>query len=857
MGCCTWCHAEEVEAAISRAASAKEQPTEAGDKAEPAAEGEAQPDAAAEGEATPDDASEPAKDSAEAKIDDMIAKADAEDDEDDAAAATEGEASAAAGDGAHQEPAAVATDPDLADISNATADAGAEVEGVSAADVQAAAEQEADNAADADSTAAATPTERTIVMPSTTGDDDGAAKLQAAEAVAGGAAEADGSAAANEGVAAPDKAADGGDASEADSSAAANEGGAAPDAAANGGDEAVERPVTAKTDVEATAARPDSAAAVSVATPRRPIRSPQPQEVRHLTQSVSVALSDGSTRTLSVEVETPPFRKPFLGGFRNPRTKLEYHNASSQTYVRVKKIDGKARNHRAVQVKQTSSGSTNDQQTSANSSTQMTKIGVFVDPTQDATIVPRPYFTADEWHARRVRAVIVLQKHLRRVYATTRTQALRERKAAVEAALEQKELDRIAEEEREWQHRIDRRVNPRSQEDFELLYRGLEVWRLEEMEKITGEAKEAQTDLKVALLRQQCSYLGAIDQLRNEANKKNRASRIKRFFDQSAAAREWVDPEYGKVNRMDSLKTLRARELREVYHALGLTELDMDERLDILLHVKLVVEEFDAKLTREIVQLLNREADLLLRGTKKKNLLGLRQRIRNLFLQFCEDPEYNPIAEQYLSKHRGKEFYQENIIYDPASNKYLDSSEFDTSTVQRSMGQSQKAKVLKNIATTRNDYSQHRRILKAVQDEEIARGYTSNVAFLMTVEDVVYLIETIWRAQSALSQEKELFRLSLARWDRNEEWSPWNCVLLTRQEAETHDELQKLQGDFSSYSQVFVRKVKQKQLLARSYYRGLVEAQKHKVNAEDVNTFVDADGSQIVRDTNQASAITA
>jgi len=615
--------------------------------------------------------------------------------------------------------------------------------------------------------------------------------------------------------------------------------------------------VTANTAVEAVAAKAAEAREMSVATAGRPPRSPQPQEVKHLQQTVTVVLDDGSSKSLVVEVETAPFRKPFIGGFRNPKTKLEYHNASSQTYIRTKKIDGKARNHRAVQSVQISSGTTNDQQTNSNSSTQMTCTGVYVDPTKDKTIRPRPYFTADAWHARRVAAVIVLQKHLRRVHATKRTQALREQKAAVIAAAEAKEQAVIAAEEAEWQRRIDRRVNPRTQEDFELLYRGLEVWRLEEMEKITSEPAEAHTDLKVGLLRQQCSYLGAIDQLRNAANEKNREIRIKSFFDQSAASREWVDPEYGKVNRMDSLKTLRARELREVYYALGLEKLEMDERLDILLHVKLIVEEYDAKLTREIVTLLNREADLLLRGTKKSNLKGLQQRIRNLFLQFCEDPTYNPIAEQYLSKHRGKEFYQDNIIYDPASNKYLASGEFDTSTVQRTMSQSRKVKTLKNIATARADFSQHRRILKAVQEEEIARGYTSNVAFLMTVEDIVYLIDTIWRGQSALSQEPELFRLTLARWDRLEEWSPWNCVLLTRQEAETHEELQKLQGNFGGYANVFTRKVQQKHLLASSYFVGLVEAQKHKVTDDVDTSFTDADGAQIMRDTQPMSAVMA
>ena len=40
-------------------------------------------------------------------------------------------------------------------------------------------------------------------------------------------------------------------------------------------------------------------------------------------------------------------------------------------------------------------------------------------------------------------------------------------------------------------------------------------------------------------------------------------------------------------------------------------KLTIDERLDVLLHVKWTVKEFDCNLTRDIVDLIDREADLL------------------------------------------------------------------------------------------------------------------------------------------------------------------------------------------------------------------------------------------------------
>ena len=73
----------------------------------------------------------------------------------------------------------------------------------------------------------------------------------------------------------------------------------------------------------------------------------------------------------------------------------------------------------------------------------------------------------------------------------------------------------------------------------------------------------------------------------------------------------------------------------------------MHERLDVLLHVKWTVKEFDCNLTREVVELVDREADLLNRGRSSKSLEGLRKRLANLFLQFCETPEFNPEAGQF------------------------------------------------------------------------------------------------------------------------------------------------------------------------------------------------------------------
>jgi len=52
------------------------------------------------------------------------------------------------------------------------------------------------------------------------------------------------------------------------------------------------------------------------------------------------------------------------------------------------------------------------------------------------------------------------------------------------------------------------------------------------------------------------------------------------------------------------------------------------------------------------------------------------------------------------------------------------------------------------------------------------------------------VIENFWDGQSVLSGGKDLENVALVRWDVNEEWSPWNCILLTKSEAAIHVEIE-------------------------------------------------------------------
>jgi len=55
------------------------------------------------------------------------------------------------------------------------------------------------------------------------------------------------------------------------------------------------------------------------------------------------------------------------------------------------------------------------------------------------------------------------------------------------------------------------------------------------------------------------------------------------------------------------------------------------------------------------------------------------------------------------------------------------------------------------------------------------------------------LIEKVWDAQSVMSAWNDLYDLVLVRWNSQEEWSPWNCILLTKDEAAAHEKIKSLE----------------------------------------------------------------
>lgn len=102
---------------------------------------------------------------------------------------------------------------------------------------------------------------------------------------------------------------------------------------------------------------------------------------------------------------------------------------------------------------------------------------------------------------------------------------------------------------------------------------------------------------------QETRLLQTIDRLKRRALEENKNARVDRMMRGLASPKDLALMN-GRTVSVHTPLTTRARELMHLYHGLTLPLLRMQERLDVLLHVKWTVKEFDCNLTREIVDLV-------------------------------------------------------------------------------------------------------------------------------------------------------------------------------------------------------------------------------------------------------------
>ncbi|XP_048405532.1 IQ and ubiquitin-like domain-containing protein isoform X2 [Stegostoma tigrinum] len=557
----------------------------------------------------------------------------------------------------------------------------------------------------------------------------------------------------------------------------------------------------------------------SVDPENHPIKLIRPQQESTTSDVITVNIQkdDDTCFSVVVEIERRPYHKPFLGGFKHKLTGKEFHHAGTQTPIKKANCYCVERFCRETQ---TVSDKNQYQQTANDTSTQMTKIGCYVSNITDKLVTPGKYFTAAQYHAQRLKAVIVLQTYFRRWAAKNYVQQLRmQRNRRIQWEQEQELKIEMGKQEY-LKKQYERRMNPKTKEDFDLLFHALEVWKQEELSNInrtlTGPERKAAL---YTLLEQEAQLIASISRHKIDAAKETGPKLIQNLLNKCADPIRWKAYD-GRVTEMDTPFTIRARELRDIYNSINMKYLTQDERLDALLTLKHTVKEHDCKLTQEIVELIDREADLLMRQVKESYLEGLRQRISTLFLQYIKTPTFNPEIARFLKVPQDPMQLRKNIYFCSSCGSYLPSTEFPLSLTSQTLKICRQCYKLNNEARRREESSLYKTMLKRLRKSEANFEDGSQLAFLLQEQDMKHLVDSIWGTQSALSASKNLKDLTMIRWDKRFEWSPWNCILLTEEEAVAHLKLNNIEKD---YEATFVRKIKHRHTLGKTYFSRIPE----------------------------------
>ena len=191
---------------------------------------------------------------------------------------------------------------------------------------------------------------------------------------------------------------------------------------------------------------------------------------------------------------------------------------------------------------------------------------------------------------------------------------------------------------------LSRRFNPKSDADFGTLQSELQQWRDREQDNILAAHPAVQIGLEQEALAKEGFLLRRIDSLRTDEHRDRRTRRIDGELAEMAKPECWTLTSGDRI-QVETPTTTHASNLRRIYN--GLTEKTGSSRKKHLLEARIIVRESletTDSISMDLVELIDRELDLLRRGIDRKVLHSLNNRVRSLFLQFIQDGRHNPAA---------------------------------------------------------------------------------------------------------------------------------------------------------------------------------------------------------------------
>ncbi|EFN80348.1 IQ and ubiquitin-like domain-containing protein [Harpegnathos saltator] len=516
--------------------------------------------------------------------------------------------------------------------------------------------------------------------------------------------------------------------------------------------------------------------------------------------------------------------KPYLGGWRHKVTGVEYLNATSQTGP-LRKQTSRNTCSRMVQCVRTKDGTT---QTLCHHATQMWRDDCYIPNQADEYMTVKSYESYAEMQLQ-----LNLDGHARVIQRNYR--AYRLRKYIKECAriyrdmlekCEKREEEKAAINKMRHKQNILRQVNPRSREDFDILYNMIERWRSDRFEDIKSRLfKAAQRAENYRILEETVEMLNHIDKHKQAIRSSYRRRRVLRFLTLNCKPIRWIGYR-GIPVEMVTVKIQKARQFKAFYEALNDRDVRSNERMRLLMMLRGTVEAHDCAEALELLSVLNQEIALLTRGIKDLSSLGcLNERITHIYLNFtsmhgicgCEAVDGNSKDHELREPLETKAKFCRSCLKVLPDRRFLPHSR----TRKLSVCISCDSLSRRNIAHV--DYDSYIYILDCVRADELRRCSNSALAFMMQGHDIYHLVNHIWHGQSAVSKSTDLFLLRLIRYQTYEEWAPWNCILLTEDEADMHS---RIKDPAMIYSKHLIDQIGLAHQIAKNHFQQLIDFEK-------------------------------
>lgn len=368
------------------------------------------------------------------------------------------------------------------------------------------------------------------------------------------------------------------------------------------------------------------------------------------------------------------------------------------------------------------------------------------------------------------------------------------------------------------------KVFPMTRTDFAMLHTMTESWKKAEIDRITsmhcGPSKIAEFYL---LLEKEIKILHNIEKLQNKVSKDIEVNKILKFFNKICKPIEWYS-NYKNIHiQMDTLETQKGREYFSLYKKLCDRVLSTEERINIYIEIKDYLNDHACSESEEIKKLIDRICMMMARGMEVKYLCVLEKRIEALVLHHFKLVECNEGVTNYMRKTQKKK-QEKDLLYCQRCQSGKSIESFSLNARLAKIKICSRCAWLDKTEEPWMNLLPYRYILKQIRNFERRHHASSSVAFIVQDKDIHFIVNQIWHGHSALSECNNIYELRLCRWKVKEDWSPWNCILLTMNEAQAHLRIDNLE---EVYETQFFSHVFNKHALAKKHFPQLTHYDRH------------------------------